>query len=136
MVEQQCEVIEFLQRRCQNLAQALLRLQTEQDRCVPGDLSVKYRNLPSLAIITRAQDLCNVSGHLCIPCTAFCCQLEARHTCRQRDLPRPLLLTHRPQICPCPEPAGTLAFCQFTHPMAPMCAGSGRLRGRCPRAPA
>ena len=32
MVEQQCEVIEFLQRRCQNLAQALLRLQTEQDR--------------------------------------------------------------------------------------------------------
>ena len=36
VVEQQCEVIEFLQRRCHNLAQALLRLQTEQDRRVLG----------------------------------------------------------------------------------------------------
>ena len=81
MVEQQCEVIEFLQRRCQNLAQALLRLQTEQDRCVPGALSVKYRTfaLPGDPHLVLRSHACNVSGHLCIPCTACCCQLQARH---------------------------------------------------------
>ena len=62
VVEQQCEVIEFLQRRCTNLAHALLRAQAQEDRCVCLPVLTPFAHQPGARPAARS----GAGGEVCL----------------------------------------------------------------------
>ena len=78
-MEQQCEVIEFLQRRCTNLAQALLRAQAQEDRRALHLASLGVLLMERSCLMPNGGAACSDrKGCKCwAPCSQRVCRLPA-----------------------------------------------------------